>query len=201
MSFDNEKVEIGIVGTGSVVHLLIKTLLNTNVSINLLENKVEEPRSEPEIKLGINPESGQGSSTNIRYHATLATLSRMSAVIITVLSDGPELEKALFANGGIASFVSSANVIVDMSSVSPELIQEISEQLAEKEVSFLDAAIINEEQTEHDAVQMLLIGGDEHLYVRVLPIFQRIAKEVKYLGANGASQFYRQAFAVRAKTT
>ena len=61
--------------------------------------------------------------------------------------------------------------------------------------------LINEEQSESDLMQMMLIGGDCHAYNKVLPVFQRIVKNVKHLGANGASQFYRQAFAVRAKRT
>jgi 2-hydroxy-3-oxopropionate reductase len=190
MGFDNSKVEIGIVGKGNMVILLINKLLNTDASINLLES--EDPGL-----VGLGPDS----SANIRYHASLATLSRISTVIITVLSDGPELEKTLFAEDGIVSFISSGKLIVDMSSVSPELIQEISEQLVEKEISFLDAAIINEEQTDPDVVQMMLIGGDKYVYERALPLFQHIAKEVRYLGVNGASQFYRQAFGVRAKKT
>ena len=191
MGFGNDEVEIGIVGTGSVVHLLVNTLQNTDVSINMLENQVKES------ELGFEKKP----STNIRFHDSLSTLARKSTVIITALSDGPELEKTLFSKRGIASFISSSNVIVDMSSVSPELIQEISEQLTENEISFLDAAIINEEQTEPDVVQMMLIGGDEYVYERVQPIFQCIAKDVRHIGTNGASQFYRQAFAVRAKTT
>lgn len=183
MNIVNDNIEIGIVGEGSMMDLLIHSFGQTDATIHMLDNQIKEHES----------------AKNIRTHASLASLSRISDVIFTILSDGPEMEKTLLAEGGIASFTSSSSVIVDMSVVSPELTLELSEQLAEKEILFLDAAIINEEQSRFDAVQMLLIGGDEYVYEKMRPIFKSIAKDVKYLGAGGASKFYRQAFAVRAK--
>ena len=184
MGFNNsETLKVGIVGKGSLANLLIMKLLEMGISINLLDST----------------ENQYFYKSSIRYHNSLPSLARCSSMIITITSDGPELERILFSNLGIVNFITTRDVIVDMSSVSPELIQEISEQLIEKEIQFLDAALINEEQNESGLIQMILIGGDSHAYNKVLPVFQQIAKNVKHLGANGASQFYRQAFAVRAK--
>ncbi len=180
---DSEIVNIGIVGQGNLANLFIMKLLEAEYSINLLDS---------------NDNKNYEKST-IHYHHSLAKLVRCSSIIITITSDGPALEHALFSEQGIVNFIAAGTVIVDMSSVSPELIQEISEQLVEKEILFLDAALINEEQNQSGLMQMMLIGGESHAYEMVLPIFQRIVKNVKHLGANGASQFYRQAFAVRAK--
>ncbi len=181
--YDDEKIEIAILGSGKLSDLIIEKLIPTQITINILESDK-------------NPYSGNCS---VQSHSSILRVVKSSSIIITILSDGPALEEMLFGEQGILNYVSSVNTIVDMSSVSPELIKEISEQLVEKEVPFLDAAIINEVASESALIQMILIGGEEHIYKSVLPVFQTIADEVKHIGENGASQFYRQAFGVRAK--
>lgn len=180
---DSEVIKIGILGEGSITDLFIEYFIKAKVSLNLLESGV----------------SLQAKTSNIYYHNSLYSIAKCSSIIITIMSDGPALEKLLFDEDGLCSHLAQGSIIIDMSSVSPELILEISEQLVEKEIHFLDAALINEEQSETEHMQMMLIGGDDHAYSKVLPVFQRIIKNVKHLGASGASQFYRQAFAVRAK--
>ena len=124
---------------------------------------------------------------------------KASDIIITICEDGPELENVLFGNNGIAQVGTGGTVIIDMSTVSPELIKEISEQLNEYERPFLDATVINEEQMESGLIHMMLVGGDKNLYDKVLPELSLIAENVIHIGENGASKFYRQAFAVRNK--
>ena len=184
MELDNsEIIKIGVVGEGSLTDLFIEYFIKADVSLNLLES-------------GINSHT---RTSNVHYYNSLFAIAKHSSIVITMMLDGPALEKILFDDDGISNYLAQGSIIIDMSSVSPELIQEISEQLIEKEIHFLDAALINEEQSESELMQMMLIGGDKHAYNKILPVFQRIIKNVKHIGANGASQFYRQAFAVRAK--
>ena len=178
-----KKIKIGIVGKEKLSILLITKLLNTDFEINLLDS-IEEQSLE---------------YLSVRYHSSIPSLVRRCSIVFTILSDEPELEETLFGEYGIINYVSGGNVIVDMSSVSPEFIKEISEQLLEKEISFLDATIINEEPPESGLIQMILIGGDDHVYKSVLPVIRSLADEVRHIGENGASQFYRQAFGVRPK--
>lgn len=184
MELDNsETIKIGIIGEGSLADLFIEYFIKADVNLNLLESAIDLYARTP----------------NVYCHNSLFAIAKHSSIIITIMPDGPALEKILFDEDGISNYLSQGSVIIDMSSVSPELIQEISEQLIEKEMHFLDAALINEEKSESGLMQMMLFGGDSHAYNKVLPLFQRIIKSVKHLGGNGASQFYRQAFAVRAK--
>ena len=182
-SSDEEKIEIAILGEGKLAELIIEKLLISQFTINLLESD-KNPYSE---------------NCNVQSHNSILRIVKSSSIIITILSDGPALEKTLFGEQGVLNYISSGNTIIDMSSVSPELIKEISEQLVEKEIPFLDAAIINEETTESGRIQMILIGGEEYVYKSVLPVFKSIADNVRHIGENGASQFYRQAFGVRSK--
>ncbi|QMU60426.1 MAG: hypothetical protein GKR92_01415 [Gammaproteobacteria bacterium] len=180
---DSEIIKIGIVGEGSLANLLIMKLLDADIFVNLLASNNNQNLDKP----------------TVYFHNSLSALVRSSSIIITITPDGPALEQVLFSKQGVVNCIASDTIIVDMSSVSPEFIKEISEQLIEKEIQFLDAALINEERCESGLIQMMLIGGERHTYEKVMPIFKQIVSTMKHLGENGASQFYRQAFGVRAK--
>ena len=177
---DSKSITIGIFGEGALVDLLTTGFLKANFSLSLMTNQ-----------------KNNQFESQVHYFTSLREFAKASNVIITICSDGPELENILFDDDGIANMNSTNKTIVDMSSISPEEIQEISEQLTEREISFVDAAIINGYQEESGTIQMILVGGEENAYQRVQPIFQCVANSVKHVGANGATQFYRQAFGVR----
>ncbi|MGH1536699.1 MAG: NAD(P)-binding domain-containing protein [Gammaproteobacteria bacterium] len=179
---EKNSVEVGIVGVGSLVDFLIARLLEQKICLNILQSQ-----------------KSNNSDSKIRCCQSLKELRKESDFVITACTDGPELEETLLGKNGLITDITYGGSIIDMSSVSPELIHEISEQLIEKGVSFLDAAIINEEHSESGLIQMILVGGDEREFDNASPLLKRIAENVKLIGANGASQFYRQAFGVRKK--
>ncbi|MEJ2115630.1 MAG: NAD(P)-binding domain-containing protein [Gammaproteobacteria bacterium] len=181
-SEDEIDFKVGVLGATNLASILITRLIEKNIRVHLL---LDQKR----IYFG----------AGAKYFVSQCEIVKASDIIITICQDGPELENVLFGNNGIAQVVTGETLIIDMSTVSPELIKEISEQLNEYGWPFLDATVISEKQMEFGLIQMMLVGGDKYLYDKVLPVLSRIAENVRHIGENGASQFYRQAFAVRAK--
>ncbi|MDE0410973.1 MAG: NAD(P)-binding domain-containing protein [Gammaproteobacteria bacterium] len=177
-----EEIEIGIIGRGTLADLIATHLGKAGYALGGLED-----------------ESGVSNSLIAREFPSPRMLAGACPVIVTALSDGTELERVLFGDTGIAQCWRTDTLVIDMSTVSPEFLQELSEQLVENGIAFLDAVIINEDAGDPDSIQMMLVGGDANDYERALPIFEKIARSVRHLGSSGASQFYRQAFAVRKK--
>ena len=182
MSAFNNDVSVGIIGDGHFRNTLINSLLKENIVLNMPENQRHVKYED-----------------QIHFCKSIAEIVLASNILITICHDSPELEEILFGEEGITKENMTGKVIIDMSSVSPEFIQELSEKFVEKEISFLDAVIINENQDSSGVIQFVLIGGEKSVYEDVFPIFDRIAINVKHIGVNGASQFYRQAFGVRKK--
>src|SRR5476651_92252 len=50
---------------------------------------------------------------------SLAELASKSDIIITMVPDTPDVEKALFGEGGIAAGLCAGKIVIDMSSISP----------------------------------------------------------------------------------
>ena len=62
-----------------------------------------------------------------------------SDIIITMLPDSPQVEEMLLGEAGVLEGVGEGAVIVDMSTISPVITEELSEKAAEKGASMLDA--------------------------------------------------------------
>jgi len=73
--------------------------------------------------------------------ATLADLAGRADVIITMLPDTPDVEKAWFDPGGIAAGLVPGKVVIDMSSISPIATKEFANRIEAKEAGYLDAPV------------------------------------------------------------
>ena len=62
---------------------------------------------------------------------------------------------------------------------------------------FLDAAYVDAKQDNNSSIQMILVGGERSVYDKVNSLLESLADGVEHIGGHGASQFHRQAFAIR----
>src|SRR5262245_48993634 len=62
-------------------------------------------------------------------------------VIITMVSDSPEVEQVILGPQGVLEMVKVGSVVIDMSSISPVVTKNIAAELAKKRVTMLDALV------------------------------------------------------------
>src|SRR5687767_1857425 len=62
-------------------------------------------------------------------------------IIITMVPDTPDVESALFAEGGIAQGLAKGKIVVDMSSISPVQTKEFAKRINELGCEYLDAPV------------------------------------------------------------
>jgi 2-hydroxy-3-oxopropionate reductase len=73
--------------------------------------------------------------------ASCAVTASQADVIITMLPDGPEVEKAILGDGGVLQGARRGSVIVDMSSILPMVSQKVAAACEAKGVDFVDAPV------------------------------------------------------------
>ncbi|MEW5975750.1 MAG: 2-hydroxy-3-oxopropionate reductase [Acidobacteriota bacterium] len=110
-------------------------------------------------------------------------------VIITMVSDSPEVEAVVLNPGGVREGIRKGSVLVDMSSISPVVTQKIAAELAEKEVSMLDAPVSGGEAGAIQATLSIMVGGEEAAFNRVKPVLEAMGKSVVRVGGIGAGGF------------
>lgn len=114
-------------------------------------------------------------------------VAERSDVLITIVSDPPAVEEVLFKEGALAA-LRKGSVLVDSSTVSPELARKLAKVCADRGVDFLDAPVTGGTWGAEKGELVFMIGGEESVYERVRPALDAMGKKFFLLGPNGAGQ-------------
>jgi 2-hydroxy-3-oxopropionate reductase len=113
-------------------------------------------------------------------------VAERAEIVITMLPDGPEVEQAILGPAGVLEGARDGATIVDMSSISPIVSQKVAAACTAKSVAFLDAPVSGGEPKAVDATLAIMVGGDEAVFQKVLPILQTMGSTVTLTGPVGA---------------
>jgi 2-hydroxy-3-oxopropionate reductase len=109
-------------------------------------------------------------------------------LIITMLPDSPDVEKAAFGPDGIFEGIKSGSTLIDMSTISPVTTKKVAEIAKAKGVRVLDAPVSGGEKGAIDATLTIMVGGAKSVFDDCLPIFQLMGKNIVYCGEAGSGQ-------------
>jgi len=111
-----------------------------------------------------------------------------SDITITMVADTPDVLDVVLGAQGVLHGVRRGSVVVDMSTISPVATREIARQLGERGVEMLDAPVSGGEKGAVEATLSIMVGGKPEVFERVLPVFQKMGKQIVHLGESGAGQ-------------
>lgn len=117
-----------------------------------------------------------------------ADVASAAEVVITLVSDGPDVEQVMLGEGGIVEGAHEGLICVDMSTVSPEITESIAARLREHGVSMLDAPVSGGETGAINASLTIMVGGDAEVFKRVRPLLEAMGTTISLMGGNGAGQ-------------
>jgi 2-hydroxy-3-oxopropionate reductase len=113
-------------------------------------------------------------------------VAERSVIVITMLPDGPEVEKAVLGSNGVLEGAHPGSTLVDMSSINPIVSQKVAAACAAEGVEFLDAPVSGGEPKAIDGTLAIMVGGDEKVFQKVLPILRKLGSTVTLTGPVGA---------------
>lgn len=124
--------------------------------------------------------------------ATIATspknLAEQVDVVITCVSDSPDVEAVVLGANGVIEGVRSGMLYIDMSTIAAATSRKIYQALKEKGVSALDAPVSGGDIGAQQGTLSIMVGGDQAAFDRALPIFQAMGKNIVRIGEAGAGQ-------------
>lgn len=115
-------------------------------------------------------------------------VASMSDVIITVLPDAPQVEEVLTGKDSVAEGAHTGLVVIDMSTISPQVTTALAQRLAAQDVTMLDAPVSGGDKGAIAGTLSIMVGGDRATFERCQPIFAAIGKTITYVGQSGAGQ-------------
>jgi 3-hydroxyisobutyrate dehydrogenase len=120
--------------------------------------------------------------------ATPAEAAQDADVVISIVTDGPDVENVLFGEQGAMSTLRSGALCIDMSTISPEVTRQLGERAAQQGVRFMDAPVTGGEIGAIQGTLSIIVGGSEEDYAEAQPIFEVLGKTITHCGPVGAGQ-------------
>jgi 3-hydroxyisobutyrate dehydrogenase len=117
-----------------------------------------------------------------------ADVAANSDIIITCVSDTPDVERVVLGEDGVIQGAMAGALVVDCSTISPQVTKEIAAQLKEKGIHMLDAPISGGSEGAAKGTLSIMVGGEEEQFQRALPALQAMGKTITHIGANGSGQ-------------
>ena len=114
-------------------------------------------------------------------------------VVITMLPEDSDVETVVAGDQGVIKSIRPNGVLVDMSTISPTTARRLAEILADRGVHMLDAPVSGGVEAATEATLTIMVGGKPDIFKRVLPVFEKIGKNINYIGDHGAGQVTKAA--------
>lgn len=99
-----------------------------------------------------------------------AGVARAADIVITMLPDTPDVERAVAGAGGILESLREGSVVIDMSSISPIAARALASEVAGRGGAMLDAPVSGGEIGAINASLSIMVGGDRQTFERVKPV-------------------------------
>lgn len=109
-------------------------------------------------------------------------------MVITMLPDDRVIQEAVLGKGGAIEGMSKGSILVDMSTISPKTARNIAEILEENGMEMIDAPVSGGDVGAKEATLSIMVGGKKEIFEKILPVLQKMGKNVGYVGDHGAGQ-------------
>jgi 3-hydroxyisobutyrate dehydrogenase len=117
-----------------------------------------------------------------------ADLAAQSDIIITCVSDTPDVEAVILGENGVIQGAQAGALVIDMSTISPQATQAIAAKLAEGGVHMLDAPVSGGSEGAARGTLSIMVGGAAAQVERAMPVFQAMGKTITHVGGTSAGQ-------------
>jgi 3-hydroxyisobutyrate dehydrogenase-like beta-hydroxyacid dehydrogenase len=121
-----------------------------------------------------------------RAATDIADVVRDADVVMTSLPGPQQIESAALGDNGFIAQMKSAAAWIDLSTNNLAVAEEIRSAAQGREVDILDAPVSGGDEGARAGNLAILVGGDQAVFERYLPLLEIIGERVSLLGAHGA---------------
>lgn len=172
-------MKVGFAGLGLMGGPMAMNLHKAGFDLTVYNRSAERLR--PFIELGIN-------KADCPFE-----LAAGCEVVVTCVSDSPDVEAVYLSESGILEGAKPGLVTVDCSTVLPETEQKVYKKAAEKGVFHLDAPVSGGVKGAKAGTLAIMVGGDEVAFIKAKPVLESMGKSITYMGTSGFGQVIKLA--------
>ncbi|MGE5726777.1 MAG: NAD(P)-dependent oxidoreductase [Acidobacteriota bacterium] len=159
-------VGLGVMGSNMVERLLSKG--HTVTGYNRTRSKAEKL-----IKLGM------------RWADSPRAVAEAADLTLSMVTNSAALQAVAEGQEGILAGISRGKVLVEMSTVSPEVSRALACKVREKGADMVDSPVSGSVITLQQGKLSVMVGGRRETFERIKPVLQDLGPKVTYVGDNG----------------
>jgi 4-hydroxybutyrate dehydrogenase/sulfolactaldehyde 3-reductase len=165
--------KIGFIGLGRMGLPMAANIIKGGYEVHVYD--VVASQLEAAIAKG-----GQGCSS-------VAEIAEKSDILITMLPNSAIVREVISGSAdAILTHAKKGQLVMDMSTVSPETTDFVARCCAEKEIDFIDAPVGRLASHADTGQSLFMVGGTEGGYQRVLPLLELMGSDIFHCGVQGA---------------
>lgn len=125
--------------------------------------------------------------------SSVAEAVRDAEVVITILPDSPDVLDVYSGPDGVLENVPPGALLIDMSSIRPDVAVQIHELAAAKSLPMLDAPVSGGQNGAEDGALSIMVGGAADDFDRARTVFEILGSTIVLVGGPGAGQTVKAA--------
>jgi 3-hydroxyisobutyrate dehydrogenase-like beta-hydroxyacid dehydrogenase len=123
-----------------------------------------------------------------RRAKTIRELTAAADVVISIVTDDRQLGDVVLSPAGVRDGAAAGKLLVDMSTVSPDTVRKLADELRPKGMSVVDAPVSGGPWGAESATLAIMAGGANEDFERCRPIFDALGKHIFHVGPLGSGQ-------------
>lgn len=168
---------VGLIGVGNIGGGLARNLLRKGFPLKVYD--IRRERLEPLRESGAQVRDGA------------AQLARECDVILLSLPTPTASREVILGTDGVLTTARPGSVLVEMSTLTPQIVREFAEAAGVRGVDFLDAPIMGGKVGAEKGTLQATIGGKENAFKQCQPIFEAFCRRIVHVGDVGAGQYVK----------
>src|ERR687886_1609190 len=170
---------VGFIGLGIMGKPMAQNLMDAGYGLTVYNRSPEKAE-----ELGKEGASVAANPTEV---------AEKSDIIVTMLPDSPDVRNVVVGEKGVLEGLWEGSLLVDMSTISPVVTEELAEKVKERGASMLDAPVSGGDVGAIEGALSIMVGGSEEDFERAKPLFDVMGSTVTHVGPTGAGQVTKAA--------
>jgi 3-hydroxyisobutyrate dehydrogenase-like beta-hydroxyacid dehydrogenase len=130
-----------------------------------------------------------------KHKATVASTPAEAAadaeLAITMVVDGPQVQRVLLGEEGVASGAREGLLCIDCSTIGPAATREIAAELSNKAIGMVDAPVTGSAPRAEDGTLTIMVGASDADFERARPALEAMGKLIVHAGPLGHGQMVK----------
>jgi 2-hydroxy-3-oxopropionate reductase len=128
-----------------------------------------------------------------RAATSTADAVRDADIVAVMVPDSPDVQAVLLGEDGVFANAKPGTLVIDFSSIRPDVTTELAGQAKEQGFRLLDAPVSGGEAGAKNAALSIMVGGDAEDFEAAKPLFDVVGKTIVHVGPSGSGQTVKAA--------